>query len=63
MKDYAKNLLINDSMDEYWIFIYECLDLKDLQILKKNNQIKYIDEWIRYKKNNITFLQDNYKIK
>lgn len=50
-------------MDEYWIFIYECLDLKDLQILKKNNQIKYIDEWIRYKKNNITFLQDNYKIK
>ena len=48
LKEYAKELMTKGEMDQYWLFIYECLG-------------KLTGEWSTMKKNKISFLKSDYR--
>ena len=50
LKNYAKNLIANNEMDQYWLFVYECLGHGSLE-----------NEWCAMKKAKVSFLKDTYK--
>lgn len=49
LRAYAKKLILENDMEQYWLFVYECLG-HDL----------LTDEWVHMKKANVTFLKDDY---
>lgn len=49
LKEYAKELE-EDEIDQYWLFVYECLGEQQLK-----------DEWKNLKKNKVSFLKSNYR--
>lgn len=48
LKDYAKELKEKGEMDQYWLFVYECLG-------------KLSGEWGTMKKNKVSFLKSEYR--
>ena len=48
LKDYAQELKEKGEMDQYWLFVYECLG-------------KLSGEWGTMKKNNVSFLKSEYR--
>lgn len=50
LKDYAKNLIANDEMDQYWLFIYECLGYDALA-----------GDWSAMKKAKVSFLKSEFR--
>lgn len=50
LKQYAKELKQKGEMDQYWLFVYECLSLGNLT-----------DEWRAMKKNKVSFLKSEYR--
>lgn len=51
LKEHAKNLIKNDSMDEQWLFIYECLTVGFFK-----------EDWRILKKNKVSFLKEEYRM-
>lgn len=50
LKVMAKDLIANNEMDQYWLFIYECLGSDSLK-----------DEWAAMKKAKVSFLKPEYR--
>lgn len=50
LKQYAKDLWDKGEMDQYWLFVYECLRLGELS-----------GEWGTMKKNKVSFLKSEYR--
>ena len=48
LKEYAKELIVKDEMDQYWLFVYECLG-------------QLTGEWSSMKKNKVSFLKSDYR--
>ena len=49
LKKFAKELIANNQMEEYWLFVYESLPSESL------NQ-----DWVQMKKANISFIKNEY---
>lgn len=50
LKEYARELIKCDEMDQYWLFIYECLSFSELK-----------DDWKDMKKSDVSFLKESYR--
>lgn len=50
LKRIAKTFIANNEMDQYWLFIYECLGHGSLK-----------DEWVAMKKAKVSFLKPEYR--
>ena len=48
LEQYAKQKKKKGEMDQYWLFIYECLE-------------ELPDEWDKMKKNKVSFLKPEYR--
>ena len=50
LKDLAKQIIKNGEMDEYWLFVYECLTVGFLK-----------EDWKPMKRANVSFLRSEYQ--
>ena len=50
LKNHAKKIIIDNEMDQYWLFVYEILGYGSLN-----------DDWVPMKKSKVSFLKNEYR--